>query len=207
MEQLPLTPQPARKTPDKLAGELCERLQSLGTHPMSGKRLAEELHLSGTRELRHLVAYARVHHHRHEIVGVPGIGYFWGPACPQLVTQAIGTARRMGRCWFFIAALLKREGTAMAAAQMIFDFMERAGDEPGREADDLETLVAAENTSLGQFLDVFVTRLAESAEGREVLANVGRKHAKLLITESARNEMLATIETLRRQLSGLGRTG
>ena len=183
------------------AGELCERLQSLGDNPIGGGRLAEELGLTGTRELRRLVAYARTELHLHEIIGVPGIGYFWAPAAPRRARQAVQLARRMGRCWFFIAALLGRGGAAMEAVQMVFDFMQAT---PGTgDADDLAALVASEGGGVAEFLDRFVGRLAESDAGRQVLAEAGARHAQVLLTDAARREILADVDALRSKLLGL----
>jgi len=166
---------------DAMVTDLCSRLAAAGDGGIRGSQLAEELGLEGnTRPVRLLVAYARTHHHRHEILGVPGEGYYWGPAVgPEAARRIANMARRMGRCWFFIGSLLKREGAAMATVQMIFDFMQTA---PGSgEYDDLATLVAAEGTSVAHVLDGIITRLGQSDEGRKALADIGRKHAEVML--------------------------
>jgi len=121
---------------------------------------------------------------------MPGSGYFWGPSSPDEVRHVIQLASRMARCWFYIAALHKREGTAMAAVQMVFNFMEAHRPDDPRQADDLAALVASEGTSVADFLHAFVARLATTDHGRRVLADVGRRHADVLVPA----DLLATVK-------------
>jgi len=199
----PVTPPPvaARKPVPVLAKEICGRIEAAGPKGIGGKRLAEDMHLASTRQLREVVAWARVKDHRHEIIGIPGAGYFWGPALsPAKIRQVINTARRMGRCWFYIGSLLKREGTAMAAVQMALDFAEHR---PGEGADDLAALVASEGTTVADIMDAFMTELSRTEAGREALAAAGEKHADLLMPQKLQGELIALMERAKGLILGL----
>ena len=167
---------------DFMVRQLCRLLRAGET--WTGRLLAERVfHADDTRRVRHLVAYARVHHHIHQIVGLPGSGYVWAEADSQegrkQLAAAVATATRMGRCFFYIAALHRRQGTAMAAVQMVLDFM---GDHPAdRQPDELAALVASEGASVEGFLDAFVGTLAKTDKGRAALAGVGARHAAVLL--------------------------
>ena len=167
---------------DFMVRQLSRLLQAGGT--WAGRLLAQRIfHADNTRNVRHLVAYARVHHHVHQIVGVAGNGYFWAEADDETgrkqLAGAVATAMRMGRCYFYIAALHRRQGTAMAAVQMVLDFMGHHAD--GGKPDELAALVASEGATVEQFLDAFVGTLAKTDKGRAALAGVGNKHAAVLL--------------------------
>lgn len=190
---------------DALAHRLCQRLAAAGGAGVTGSRLATELGLTSTRALRLLVAYSRVHHHYHQIVGLPGFGYLWGECAPAVYKTAIRCAERMARCFFFIAALHRRQGAAIAAVQLMFDFLEYNVPEGQRHHDDLAALVASEGVNVTQFLDSFMGSLAETDQGRRVLANVGRRHAAVLVPEAERTAMLKDLDALRDRLARWGR--
>ena len=188
-------------TMDRLSQAICDRLQAAGERGVGGRQLADELRLSGPRQLRRVIAHARVQLHRHEILGLPGDGYFWGPSNPGLSRRVREIASRMGRCHFFISSLIGREGVAMSMVQMVFDFMETspaAGE--ARHDDDLAALVAAEGVTLTDFLDKFITRVAGSEEGMTALAQVGRKHANVLMPDSVLQSVLTLMDQARETL-------
>lgn len=175
-----------RNALDFMVRQLCETLQADGS-VIGGKQIARMIFQDDdTRRVRHLVAYARVHHHIHQIVGVAGSGYLWADPATAMgraaLHDAVMSAMRMGRCFFYIAALHRREGTAMAAVQMVFDFMEHNVPASARHSDDLATMVASEGVNVTDFLDAFVGALAKTEDGRRTLAQVGRKHAQLLMS-------------------------
>jgi len=188
------------KRKDALAAELCQRLEAAGPRGIGGSRLAQDMHLAGTRSLRRIIAHARVKHHRHEIVGLPGDGYFWGPFDPEKVNRVIAQCARFGRCYFFISSLLKRQGAAMAMVQMVFDFMESRAGGGSREADDLAALVASEGVTPIVVLEQMITRIADTQEGRDALAALGRKHASVLLPRDTIDKVLALLEQTRTAL-------
>ncbi len=185
---------------DYLVDDLCRRLTSFGRDGISGRWLAGALQLPNTRSLRHLVAYARVHRHRHEIVGIPGSGYVWGECDRSVYGRTIAANMMRGRCHFFIAALHRREGTAMAAVQMIFDFMEHETPTSAGHNDELAALVASEGVNVATFLDTMVRRLAETESGREVLAQVGKDHAQVLLPKELLKSLAGTLDEVRDKL-------
>ena len=190
---------------DALLQNLCDRLVVCGAHRIRGKQLADELGLPSTRALRLLVAYGRVHHHYHQIVGLPGDGYCWGDADPEVYKRTIADNERRARCHFFIAALHRRQGTAMAAVQLIFDFMEHQIPASRRRNDDLSALVAAEGVSTTDFLDAFISSLAQSDEGRATLAQVAAKHADILVPKVDLEAALSQLDQVRALLTGAAR--
>jgi hypothetical protein len=160
------------------------------------------LGLENTRQLREVVSYARTVDHRHEILSIPGIGYTWGPtASPEKLKTAIRVAGRHGRCWLYIAALVKRQSATMATVQLVFDFMERRGPEH-EEHDELAALVASQGADLASFLDAFMAEASKTPEGREALASAGRKHRQLLIDEDELEEIVGQLDGLRARLMG-----
>lgn len=172
-----------RNALDFMVRQLCETLRADGS-VIGGKQIARMIfHDDDTRRVRHLVAYARVHHHIHQVVGVAGSGYLWADPATAVgraaLHDAVMSAMRMGRCFFYIGALHRREGTAMAAVQMVFNFMEH--NVSARHSDDLAAMVASEGVGVADFLDAFVGSLAKTEDGRRTLAQVGRKHAQLLM--------------------------
>jgi len=196
---LPLT----REALDAMAADLCARVQSAGGRSVSGIRLAQELRLltphgrDDARAVRLLVAYCRVWLRRHEIVGVPGEGYFWAPNNPDKTRRIIRLAGRMGRCWFYISALLRREGAAMAMAQMVFDFAKSA--QPGSR-DELAALVAAEGVTPAGVMDAMIRRLASDPAGRQTLADLAARHADVLLPRAVLQDAAARIAEIGRHL-------
>jgi hypothetical protein len=191
---------------DYLVDDLCRRLASFGRDGIGGRWLANTLHLRNTRSLRLLVAYARVHLHRHEIVGLPGQGYVWGECDRAVYKKSILDNMKRGRCHFFIASLLKREGSAMAAVQMVFDWMEHEVPTSDRHNDELAALVASEGVNVATFLDTMVRRLAETERGREVLAQVGQNHAAVLIPKEILTATIKKLDEVRDELLTAGAT-
>ena len=191
---------------DFLAQDLCRRLQAAGSTGIRGRQLVAELALQDTRALRLLVAYARVHKHVHQIVGVPGSRYFWGDCFEKgLYKQAIADCQRRGRCYFFIAALHGRQGTAMAAAQMVFDWFEQQVPPEARRSDDLAALVAAEGVGVADVLDAIITRLAATAEGKKALADVGQRHAQVLLPAEVLARLATKLADLREEVLGMAK--
>lgn len=185
---------------DYLVDDLCRRLTSFGRDGIGGRWLANTLRLRNTRSLRHLVAYARVHCHRHEIVGIPGSGYIWGECDPSAYKAAIRDNMKRGRCHFFIASLHKRQGTAMSMVQMAFDFFEHQAPHAVRHDDELAAMIAAEGATIGHFLDALVQKMAESDEGRQALAEIGQKHAAVLIPKEIFDRIADRLDGLRGDL-------
>jgi len=191
----------SRPALDFMVRQLRELLTAGGT--WNGGVLARRIFGDGdTRKVRHLVAYARVHHHVHQIVGLPGSGYTWAEADTEegrkQLARAVATATRMGRCFLYIASLHRQQGTAMAAVQMVLDFMgEHAGDP---KSDELAALVASEGASVEQFLDAFVGTLAKTDKGRATLAGVGARHAAVLIPKDLLQGVAAQLEAAAGQL-------
>ncbi len=183
---------------DAMLAALCERLRTAGAVGIRGEQLAAEMALDkGTRALRALVAYGQVHHHIHQIIGVPGKGYYWGPAVDGLAARMIRSAERYGRDYLYKAALLKREGLAMAAVQQVFSFVEHAGPRPGGFDDDLAALAASEGVTVTDVLETFVARLRESDAGRAALAAVADKHADVLITAAVAKRLAAKLDDVK----------
>ncbi len=185
---------------DALVDRMTGILQAVGVSGIGGGELAARLGIGPPRTLRLLVAYARVHHHVHQIVGIPGSGYFWGDCKPGLYHDAIADATKRGRCYFFIAALHKRKGTAIAAAQMVLDLFHQH-DHADRHNDELAAMVAAEGADVGDLFDAMITQLAETADGRQVLSNATAKHADLMIPAAAFEGVLAQLDTLKGSLT------
>lgn len=161
-----------REALDRLLMELCARLKSAGKHGLKGLQLAFELRLGrDTRAVRELVAYARVHKRVHQIVGVPGMRYYWGDAVEGLYERMIRHAERCGRDWFYLAALLRRQGLGDALAQQVFNFLRPdAGDE-------LAALVTRDGADAGDVLEALIDRLAETPAGQARLERLRRRFA------------------------------
>ena len=176
---------------DSMVYDLCRWLENVGLTGLGGKKIAEHFwpQNSDPRKTRLLVAYARVHCHRHEIVGIPGQGYVWGDLDPDIYKKAIIDNEQRARDYFFIAALHRRQGVAMSAAQLVLDFMEHNVPAESQHNDDLAALFAAEGTSIADFLDAFMQRLAETADGRSALQRAGEKHSDLLIPANVRSQI------------------
>ena len=189
---------------DQMVDDLCYRLERAGKTGRRGQQMVMMLGLRNTRSLRLLVAYARVHLHRHEIVGIPGCGYVWGECDRAVYKRTITANMQRGRCHFFIAALHRRQGLAMAAVQMIFDFMEHEAPTSEGHNDELAALVASEGVNVATFLDTMVRRLAETDAGREVLAQVGQDHAQVLLPKKLLTAMAGKLSEMRDELLTAG---
>ena len=188
---------------DALVGEFANEVKVAGVGGIRGSLLARLLGLKDTCQLRALVAYARVHHRMHQIVGAPGRGYFWGDCAPLLYSQAIRDATRRGRCYLFIAALHKRLGPAVAAAQMVLEFMNHGVAAADRHDDELAAMVAAEGTTTADLLEAIIEMLAASDEGRAALAAAGQRHVELLISQDTLAGIVGEVDALRGKLASL----
>lgn len=188
---------------DALLVDLCRRLRAAGSVGLSGRRLADDLELPDTRCLRHLIAYGHVHHRIRQIVGVPGQGYVWGDANPELYRTQAAACHQMGRCHLFLSMLYRRRPAATQMAQLVLDFV-RHGDDgsagPGeqqrRQPDELSAMMASEGVQVGDVIDALISQLASTDDGREILRRVGDRHAEVLIPA----ERLATARAALAQL-------
>jgi len=156
---------------------LCLRLQAAGGDPIAGKRLVADLALMDTRALRLLVAYGRVHHREHRIVGLAGSGYLWGGDDAAIYAGAAEDARRRGRCYMYLYSLFHRQGAAVAIAQLALDAVQ-AG--PG-SADDLRALIAADRVSVEDVLAEMIRAVRQQPGGEDALRRVGEAHADVLL--------------------------
>ena len=109
----------------------------------------------------------------------------------------------MGRCFFYIASLHRRKGAVMSAVQLVLDFMEHNVTEGQERKEELAAMFAAEGATIAGFLDAFLGSLAKTDEGRQALAAAGAKHAQWLVTEEARQAMLAKIQEAQGNLNAL----
>jgi len=182
-----------------LVVELCARLAAAAGQELLGRRLAEGLGLAGTRPLRLLVAYARVHHRLREIVGVPGRGYLWGPADPGARERMVDHARAMGRDWFFISGLYGHEPPAVQAAQLMLDFA--AGPDDEAQGDELHAWLASEGVGVEQVLSAMIGVLADRKGGADILARVGRHHAAVLLPQATLTRLAAQAASLQTALA------
>jgi len=132
--------------------------------------------------LRLLVAYAHVHHRIRAIVGVPGSGYCWGPNRDKVYEVMAAHARRMGRCFFFSAALYGRGTPAVEAAQMVLDFVSTR-QPSGQTPDELASMMQAEGVKVEHVLSAIIDHLAETPDGRKALKVVGAKHESVLVSQ------------------------
>jgi len=186
---------------DGLLARLRILLVAAGSEGIQGERLAAALELAkGTRALRALVAYGQVHHHIHQIVGVPGKGYFWGDCVEGLYKRMARSCEKFGRDYFYKGALMKRQGLAMATVQMVFNFMEHEVPAARRFNDDLAALVASEGVTVADVMNAMVGSLRETPEGRAVLADVGRKHADVLVAAETLERLGEELEKIRNEL-------
>jgi len=191
---------------DAMWADMRDRVRSCGDQGIRSARLAAEIGLEpgrhAARPIRLLVAYGRVWLRDTDILGVPGDRYYWGPARLGLRPQVIRQARRMGRCYFFIATLLGKGSTATAAVQLVFDFM---GHRPADSADpppsdDLAALVASQGVTVADFLESAVTTLAETDDGRQMLRGLTRRHADILMPRQALADLANDLAALRARL-------
>jgi hypothetical protein len=191
---------------DALAAEMSRRVESMGGRPLTGRRLATELaeYAAGTagmppccldtRSVRLLTRYVHVHLGDARVVGIPGSGYYWGPAAPGVVARAIADSRRRGRSAFYRASILHGSGTPAALAQLVFDFM-GAGQAGDRQIDDeLAALVAVQGVTMADAMSAMVERMAGTDAGRRALAEIGRRHADVLVPAEALTAIQASLE-------------
>lgn len=207
---LPSFPQ-FRTELDAMAGRLCDRLKDSYRQWVGGDLLSREMFgQSCTRTLRLLVAYARVHLKIVEIIGKPPCGYIyaeqntdWGEV---LLADAVERATVMGRSWLYIAGLHRRKGAAMAAAQMVFDWVQHHVPDDQRRTDELAAMFAAEGVGIGEILDAMASRLTTSDEGKRTLADFGQRHAQYLMTPEMQHSLVDQAEQLARQAADLQHT-
>ena len=186
-----------------LAGELCRRLRAVGEGTISGKRLAADLGLVNARALRQLVAFIRVAWGLQEIVGIPGHGYCWGPADPDVYARLARHAQRMGRDWLYIAALYGEGDADFNVAQMMLEFASTAhqrtalglGDGAGDAG--LADLAERKGVSLGGLIDRMLEFMSAHPQvyGKD-LERVGRKHAKALVSAEILADVAADADRL-----------
>jgi hypothetical protein len=190
---------------DALVADLLTRMQTSYPQSVASSSLVLNLGLDDTRALRLLIAYARIHWRRHEIVGVPGEGYRWGGEDPAIYKAAGNDVFRRARCYLFLASLYRRQGTATAIAQLALDAIgHRTGIEAygHRPNDDLAALVAAEGVGVGDVLDALIGELAASEEGRQALERAGTKHAEVLMPKAVVDDIIRGLDDMRRRLLG-----
>jgi len=175
---------PATRTGlDGLVDELKSLLQGHGVPEitprcMTGDQVARALflHRGGPRAVRALVTYAQVHWREWRIVGVPGHGYFWGPAHPDLYAGAVSEARRRGRAAFARAALMSEGSAQQSIAQLAFNFMMPPGPDetPAGEHEDLLNAMVDRDAGGGHLRKVlgeFLAQVGQTRIGREALQN------------------------------------
>ena len=178
-----------------MVDQMCQRLKEAGS--MTGKRLALETfhdYSADNRQLRLLVAYARVHRHIPEIIGIPGSGYSWAnpttPAGRAALRKAAGYARHMGRCFLFIAANHQSGGVAMTAAQMLLDWF-NASEQPTQHHDDLANLIAAEGADAEALINALFDQLTKTEAGKAAMAKAGQRYAQHLISAELHAQLKA----------------
>ena len=144
---------------DGLVVWLLGLIKRAGAGGRTGESLAAQMGLTSARAVRLLVTYAQLRLGRTEPVGLPGGGYFWGPAAPGILQKMVGQAGRRGRCWFAKMMVYRRGDVAGAMEQMVFDFMT-----PGSGGgDELDAIVAASEASVGDVLEGIVRRMRLTA--------------------------------------------
>lgn len=197
-------PQRRDRLNDRLL-ELCQRLWTAGGETISGVRLVEELDLHDTRALRLLVAYGHVHHRIRQIVGVPGAGYLWGDCRAGAYRQAGAMSKRMGLCFLFNAALYSKKPPAVMAAQMVLDLgrsdSDRRPGEKDKGNDELDAWLAAEKVTPGDVIDALVAEMQRTPDGLTALADIGRRHAEVLVSAEAIDDVLARLDDARAMLA------
>jgi len=179
-----------------LLHNIANRLETAGTTGLPGARLAADLGLPGTRPLRAVLAYGRVAYRIREIVGLPGNGYFWGPAWPEVYAIAARMADKMGRDFFYLATLYSEGSAETSMAQMFLQFASTAeqraaaglgGDVAG---DELSDLVDREGVSPGAVLDAILTLMTEHrAIYQTDLDRVAAAHAMTLVDADALQQL------------------
>jgi len=196
-----------------LVVSLCDRVRSADRVGIPGPRLAGELGLEGTRSLRLLLAFARVAYGLREVVGVPGSGYYWGPADPEVYHSMAGHARRMGRDWMFLGVIYGEGSAEASMAQLVLDFASTAHQRaasglvaPGGTGadDDLADLAERGQVSMGAVLDEIVTFMrSHPAVYGEDLRRLSAAHGEALVSREALAKIHAQIVGLAAQVSGL----
>lgn len=177
-------------------------LRVASPHSIAGGTLVERLGIRDTRALRLLVAYGRIHHQQHRIVGVPGSGYVWAGELKALYRAAAADAQRRGRCYFYLVSLYKRQGIATAMAQLALDFVSERTADGVPHADDLAALAAAEGVGPADVLDALIGELAASPEGRQAIERVAARRADVLLTPEVRRGILNHLDAVRQAVAG-----
>lgn len=165
-----------------------------------GRDVAAELGLPGTRAVRALTAYARVHHRIADLVGLPGAGYCWAHNVPRSRDRAARAARRNGLDDLFLAALYEGRRPGAAIGQMALRFtgsLPAEVDEDTGEAVAYATVAAADHgETLTAMLVDLVSELRQHEAGRRALAVAGEAHRDVLVP-------VETLEDLEGQLAGM----
>ena len=203
---------PVSRVPlDSLVNELCRRIHDAGTSGIAGKRLAADMGLRDTRALRLLVAYARVHRHLYQIVGIPGSGYVWGeadrdtPRAGTIYKHAIRDATRRGRCYLYIASLHRREGIGAGVAQMVMDWMSDRDADGERHGDELAAMLAIDGSTIADVLDELIARVAATPGGPAALAGVAQRHRDVLLPRDEIDAVVAALDAAKARLVGASR--
>lgn len=180
---------------------LCEMLIAAGGRMIGGDQLTRDLHLATKRSVRRLAAYGRVHHQIRQIVGLEGgDGYFWGDANPDAVADAVAISRRKAACSLYNASLYGSRPAVMEVVQLVLDF--GSPDKLAAKNDELGLYLATENLRVGDILDALVSKLAETPSGRDALAQVGRRHAEVLVPADTIRDLVGQLDTMRARLMG-----
>lgn len=178
--------------------ELCNRLAAAAGQMVSAHRLVDEMHLSDDRTLRLLLAYGHVQHRIRSLVGIEGVGYCWGDLSPGAYERAAAVAQRKGLCSMYLASLYSRKPPAVQIAQMALGFNDGRNDE-------LDAWLAGENITPSGLIEAIISTFAGTAEGRMALAEVGARHADLLMPETLHKELLNMLDEMRARLVELTR--
>jgi hypothetical protein len=186
---------------DALLTDLCRRLVSAGGVGMTGQRLVAELLLDDSRALRALVSYGHVWHRLRQIIGVPGVGYVWGPCRPGAYKSMGKHCRQMGRCWFFLSALYSKETPQVQAAQLLLDFV--GTDQPPGQSDELTVLMQSHGVTLDRMLDSLVEMVQQTDAGKATLRRMGDRHAQVLLPADRFADLAVQVEKLYRDLRSL----
>ncbi len=178
--------------------ELCNRLASAGGQILSAKRLVTEMELTDDRTLRLLAAYGHVQHRIRQLVGIEGVGYCWGDSNEGGYEKAAAIARRKGLCSLFLAGLYSKQPAAVQMAQMALGFRKK-----GAEKDELDAWLAGEDVTPATLIEAFITTFAETAEGRDALAEVGARHVELLMPKAIQQEIVKELDQIKARILGL----
>ena len=198
----------SRRELDGTLVDLCNRLMSLGGETIRGRQLSIEMTLSENgRTLRLLAAYGHVHHRIRQIVGIEGgDGYCWGDLAVGAYDLAARISRRKAICSLFNSSLYSTQTAVMEIAQLAFEF----GNTPGggvQLPDGLDMLLASERITPAKVIDAMVVHLQATADGQAILADIGRRHADVLLSEQLRTDLFNELMSVANKIKTLGRVG